>query len=135
MKKLLIVLLVMSAYCSVSATDYDCLVFKQADGTETFLSVPKLKITFSDGNAVAEASDGTTATLPLSSLSSMYFSKMETLSIGTVTDTDGCGRATVYSITGVKVAEGEAINSLCGTLKQGVYIVKTNEKTFKIQVK
>lgn len=135
MKRLLIVLLVVSAYCTVSAAGYDYLVFKQADGTETSLPASKLKITFADGNAVAETPDGASTELPLSSLSSMYFSDRDVTSIQTAVGADDGERATVYSVTGVKVAEGVATSSLSGTLKQGVYIVKTKGKTYKMQVR
>lgn len=134
MKRLLIFLIVASACCIVNAADYNYLIFRQADGTETSLSAQNLKITFSGGNAVATTADGAVTTLSLSSLSSMYFSNSAT-NIGSTVSQSADEKATVYTITGVKVAEGISVGSLNSTLHQGTYIVKTNERTFKVVVK
>jgi len=134
MKRLLIVMFVMSLSCAAMAASYDYLVLRQADGTETALPSIGLKITFTDGNAVAVAADGSTATLPLGGLSVMYLSDTGTTGITSAT-TAAEGHATVYTITGVKVAEDGSLSTLKQRLRPGVYVVKTESGTFKTQVK
>lgn len=135
MRRLSFLLLVMLICCTIHAANYDYLVFKQADGTETALSASKLKITFSNGNAVVTASDGVLTTLLLKDLNAMYFSDNGATGIKTATTNGEVERASVYSLTGVKMAEGVDVNTLEVSLKPGVYLVKTNTRTFKIQIK
>lgn len=116
------------------AASYDYLVLRQADGTETALPSIGLKITFTDGNAVAVAADGSTATLPLGGLSVMYLSDKGTTGITSAT-IEAEGHATVYTIMGVKIADGGSLSTLKQSLKPGVYVVKTESGTFKTQVK
>lgn len=135
MRRLSFLLLVMLMCCTIHAANYDYLVFKQADGTETALSASKMKITFSNGNAVITASDGVLTTLLLKDLNAMYFSDNGATGIKTATTNGEVERASVYSLTGVKMAEGVDVNTLEVSLKPGVYLVKTNTRTFKIQIK
>lgn len=135
MRRLSFLLLVMLICCTIHAANYDYLVFKQADGTETALSASKMKITFSNGNAVITASDGVLTTLLLKDLNAMYFSDNGATGIKTATTNGEVERASVYSLTGVKMAEGVDVNTLEVSLKPGVYLVKTNTRTFKIQIK
>lgn len=135
MRRLSFLLFVMLTCCSIHAANYDYLVFKQADGTETALSASKLKITFSNGNAVVTTSDGATTTLLLNGLNTMYFSDNGTTGVKTITTNGEVERATVYSLTGVKIADSMDVNALDVNLKPGVYLVKTNTRTFKIQIK
>lgn len=135
MKKLLIVMFVMSFSCAAMAASYDYLVLRQADGTETALPAVGLTITFTGGNAVAVASDGGTTTLPLSSLSAMYFGDTNTSIISTAAAVAADGPAVVYNIMGVKVAEGDSFKALKNGLQRGLYIVKTASGTFKTQVR
>lgn len=135
MKRLFIIVFVALLCATADATGYNYLVFRQADGTETGLLSSRLKITFSDGNAVAVTADGTTTTLPLSSLNTMFFAETWSSGIMSATMNGINGNATVYSVTGVRVGSGASVSELRSSLKPGVYIVKTEERTFKIQVR
>lgn len=135
MRRLWILSLIMLACGSIHAANYDYLVFKQADGTETALSASKLKITFSNGNAVITTADGAVTTLLLNDLNAMYFSDNGATGIETITANGEIEQATVYSLTGVKIADNANVNALKDSLRPGVYLVKTNTRTFKIQIK
>lgn len=143
----------MSVGGQVRAANYDYLILKQTDGTETALSSASLKITFSNGNLVATSSEGTT-TLSLSSLSTMQFSETGTTGIAEATTSQTAvsvaGRTVqvqaaegtpvrIVNLSGMVVAEGVTANSgkqaFGGQLATGIYVVKVGEKTTKIQVR
>lgn len=116
------------------ATDYNYLIIKQTDGTETALSAAPLKITFADGNLQAASTNGTT-TLPLSSLSSMYFSTSATDGIVAIQEGSDAQMATVTNMAGTVVARGGSVADATKRLAPGLYIVKTDKNTKKILVK
>lgn len=76
MKRLFFSLLSLLAFVSTIAQDfaYPYMIFKDATGDQTTVSAASLEITFADGQLVATNGDGTTR-LPLTSLSSMFFSE------------------------------------------------------------
>lgn len=116
------------------AADYDYLIIKQNDGTETALSSAPLKITFANGNLVAVSPSGTT-TMPLGSLSSMYFSTTATDGIESVGQSGEAQAATVANMAGVVIARGASVAEATRRLAPGLYIVKTDKDTKKILVK
>lgn len=134
MKKSSFLAFLLSVCANAMAADYDYLIIKQTDGTETALSAAPLKITFADGNLLATSPNGIT-TLPLSSLSSMYFSTTATNGIEALQAIGEAQAATVTSMTGVVVARGESVTDATRRLAPGLYIVKTNKDTKKILVK
>ena len=113
-----------------AADTYDYVVFTLTNGTKQAVSSSNLTITFSDGNLVASNPTKTLATIPLASLSSMEFSTedstgIEETMIDFLTTDDS---VTIYDMNGRQMPDK-------ANLPKGVYILKTNNKTIKIQLK
>jgi len=115
---------------SMRATDYQYLVFTLTDGTTQAVTATNLSISFSDGNLVATGGNETLATLPVASLSAMEFSNDGTTGIeGISTDKLTTDSATViYDLNGRRMPQG-------AQLPKGVYILKSNNKTIKVNIK
>lgn len=151
---------ILTLLCALStgapAADYDYLVFTKTDGTQQAIPASGLTITFSDGQLVA-TSGTTTLAIAQSDLSSMAFSDSSSdTAIGAVESTSdrlslrligrqlyvtapAGTRVTVATLQGMVYyehttasASSEAVGA---SLPQGVYIVKVNERTTKLQVK
>ena len=127
-KLLLLTSAIFFSYMS-QATDYKFLTIEDNTGHATSLSITNLTITFVDGNFVTN--DG--ITLPLSSLSKMYFT--ETSGITTLTS-EMSGEVTAYSTSGALIGHFSNADEATKSLKKGIYIVKDkNGNTYKTAVK
>ena len=118
---------------SVSAEDYNYLTFETSSGTTTSVALSNLKITFANGKLVA-VNSATSTSLTLSELSKMYFSNTSSTgieSVGTSTTTS----VKAYTVTGMFIGEFASVNEATQNLKKDVYVVKADDKTFKIAVK
>ncbi len=133
MKKLFLSLLLMTGM-TASAYDYPYLIFKTSSGTVETVSVESLSLSISDGKLVATNSDGSVS-LTLSDLSKMYFSKTSegTTDIQTVETT--VDKVQVYTLTGMSVGTFESLSQARSSLKNGIYVVKTNGKSYKLNMK
>ena len=112
-----------------SAEDYNYLVFTQSDGTTKSIAAGNVTIAFADGNLTA-TSGSETVTIPLGSLTKMAFSNDGTTGI-VLTTADGkltADDAEVYDLNGRRLPSSV-------TLSRGIYILKSNGKTSKIQVR
>lgn len=129
MKRTLILTLLAALHLGLRAADYKYLVFTLTDHTERAIASENLNITFSDGNLVATNGTTTLATIPLSSLSEMVFSETGISGISLIT-TDGLAtdQMTVYDMNGRQIPAGTA-------LPKGVYILKGQGRTIKMQVR
>lgn len=130
MKQLLIILTLCLTTVTAKADDFKYLILESNDGTTYSMSAMGLTLTFSDGNLVS--SDGTT--VPLSSLTKMYFS--ETSGISTVPSTSSDSRVTVYTISGIQTGTFNDMTSAVSNLSKGLYIIKqTDGNIIKYTVK
>ena len=130
MKQLLIILTLCLTTVTTKADDFKYLILESNDGTTYSMSAMGLTLTFSDGNLVS--SDGTT--VPLSSLTKMYFS--ETSGISTVPSTSSDSRVTVYTISGIQTGTFNDMTSAVSNLSKGLYIIKqTDGSIIKYTVK
>ena len=129
-KTFLLALLFVFSSMMTKAADYQYLVFTLSDGTTQAVTATNLSITFTDGNLVATNGSATLATLPLASLTQMEFSNEGTTGIQDisvnqlVTDSN----TTIYDLNGRQMPQG-------AQLPKGVYILKNNNKTFKVTIK
>ena len=133
MKRIFLFLLTVLATLTAQAYDYPYLVFQTTDGTVTAVAVEALNITSSNGNLVVTNNDGT-KTFPLSTLSKMYFSTDGTTDIDSAQTSDTT-EVEVVAASGVSLGKFASLDEARKALKQGVYVVKLKEKTFKISVK
>ena len=133
MKRVFLFLLTVVVTLTAQAYDYPYLVFQTTDGTVTAVAVESLSITISDGNLVVTNGDGT-KTFSLSTLSKMYFSTDGTTDIDSAQTSDTT-EVEVVAASGVSLGTFASLDEARKALKQGVYVVKLKEKTFKISVK
>ena len=134
MKKLVLILLLMVGTLAAEAYDYPYLTIRTANGTETSVAVSELRLTFSNGQLVATNSTDS-VTLTLSELSAMYFTEtMNSISTGlqSVTEDEA---VEVYTTGGVLVGRFDTMSQARATLKHGIYVIKTNERTIKTVLK
>ena len=128
MKKLLVLTMLAALTLGARAAEYSYLVFTLSDGTTQSVSATDLNITFANGNMTA-TSGGNTVTIALSNLTKMEFSNEGATGISTVncdfTTTDD---TEVYDLNGRRLPSN-------ATLSRGIYIIKSNGKTTKVQVK
>ena len=126
MKKIVLLLMTLvGSVLTVQAEDtYTYLTFETTDGSKTSVDVSSLPVTINLDNSTLTIGNQTFA---LADLSKMYFStQSETTGIETIDNGQWTmdNSAEFYDLQGHKVSKAQ--------MKKGVYIVKTNRKTFKI---
>ncbi len=124
MKKIFLLLTVLIGTLTAKADEYTYLTFETTDGAKVSVAVKDLTLTIS----------GTTLTIDsqsfaLSNLSKMYFSTSDetTTGIEEITAATLEEATDIYDLRGNKVSKDQ--------MQRGVYIVKTNNKTYKMIVK
>lgn len=139
MKSLLLTLLLALGAMGASAQNYEYLVLQQTDGSLTSMGIDGLKITFSGGRMTVD--NGTDkAVVELVRMQRMYFSSVPASIDQTPSAEDEIGatvengrlhvnapagaRVSIYSVDGRRV-NGE-------NLKKGAYVVRINDRSFKV---
>ncbi len=126
MKKALLLLVIMIGALSVHADDYTYpyLTFETTDGSKASVSVSGLSITISGTTLTAGSKSFT-----LTNLSSMHFSTTDesTTGISEIMTSDLNEATEIYDLRGMKVSKDQ--------MRHGVYVVKTKNGTFKVNVK
>lgn len=139
MKYLLLVLMLTLGVATASAQNYDYLILQQADGKVQGIATDGLKLTFENGNLVADNGKDSKS-VPLGNMKRLYFTS-DITAVGSVTADEG--RIDVSVTDGklhVNAPEGSKVNvySLDGRqvpaekLPKGVYVVRVNDKAFKV---
>lgn len=130
MKKAVFLTLFAALVTGAQAADYNYLVFTLTDGSTQAVASANLSITFDNGQLTATSGSSTLATVPLASLAKMEFSNTGTSGISTIsTDQLTIGDATdIYDLNGHQLPKGSQ-------LSRGIYILKGNGRTIKVQVK
>ena len=126
MKKILMLLTMLVGTVTAQAEDYTYLTFETTDGAKASVSV---------ASDVTLTISGTTLTVgtqsfTLSNLSKMYFSTSDettTTGISEVMKANLDEATEIYDLQGHKVSKDQ--------MRRGVYIVKTNSRTYKMVVK
>ena len=124
MKKILFLLTILVGALTAQATDYPYLTFETTDGAKASVIVENLTLTIS-GTTLTAGSQSFT----LSNLLKMYFSTSDETSTGIdeITSASLDETTDIYDLRGNKVSKDQ--------MQRGVYIVKTNNKTYKMIVK
>ena len=134
MKKVFMTTMLLTLMTATWAYDYPYLMVETADGEVKILSVESLVLTFGDGKLTAVNAEGTQA-LVLTDLSKMYFSSPPS-GIGTADTTSEERQAVdIYSVNGVKMGTFESVRQAQQELGNGIYIVKSKNKNYKITIK
>lgn len=150
--RLLTTTLLFAVAMMAAAEGYDYLTIRHQDGTVTRLPAVGLTITFEDGNLKATSGENTT-TLALTTLSTMQFTADDATAIGSsvagatairvvgrqlYVSTPQQATVTVVNIQGMPLGQYQ-VNSgdsqPVASLKPGLYIIKVNNTTQKLQVK
>ena len=130
MKKIFLMTFLTALALNMRAADYPYLTFTLTDGTTQSIQASNLSLSFSDGQLKA-TSGSTTLTITLTDLAKMEFS------------TDGSSTTAIQGIdTSVMLDEATEVYDLNGrrlpsvsNLSRGTYIIKSNGKTTKVQVR
>ena len=130
MRKVLVVFMLSVGWQMAQAEDYGYLTFETNSGTKTAVSVTSLTLTVADGKLIATNADGSLSFV-LSDLSKMYFSASST-DIATIKAVNG--EVEVYSLGGLYQGRFENSTVALSSLRRGVYIVKSEQGTFKVAV-
>jgi len=108
---------------TVQASDYTYLTFETTDGAKASVSVSNLTLSISGTTLTAG-----TQSFTLSNLSKMYFSNTdETTGISEVMKANLDEATEIYNLQGHKVSKDQ--------MRRGVYVIKTKQGTFKLNVK
>ena len=127
MKKIMFFLMTMVGGVTAQADDatYSYLTFETVDGAKTSVAVTSLpmSVTVSGGTLTVGGQ-----TFTLADLSKMYFSNTnETTAIQEVKAADLDDDADIYDLQGRKVTKAQ--------MRRGIYVVKTNGGTYKVNVR
>lgn len=123
MRKLILLLSILTSAFTAKASDYAYLTFETTDGAKVSVPASSLSINVS-GTTLTAGSQ----TFTLSNLSKMYFSTADqTTGISSITTEELDAATEIYDLNGRKVSKGQ--------LQKGVYVVKNKKGNYKIAVK
>ena len=124
MKKILMLLTMLVGTVTAQAEDYTYLTFETTDGAKASVSVASDVTLTISGTTLTVGSQSFT----LTNLSKMYFSNTdETTGIEEITSATLDEATDIYDLQGHKVSKDQ--------MRRGVYIVKTNSRTYKMVVR
>jgi ethanolamine utilization protein EutA (predicted chaperonin) len=124
MKKILLLLTMLVGAMTAQAEDYTYLTFETTDGAKASVSVASDVTLTISGTTLTVGSQSFT----LTNLSKMYFSNTdETTGIEEITSATLDEATDIYDLQGHKVSKDQ--------MRRGVYIVKTNSRTYKMVVR
>jgi ethanolamine utilization protein EutA (predicted chaperonin) len=124
MKKILLLLTMLVGAMTAQAEDYTYLTFETTDGAKASVSVASDVTLTISGTTLTVGSQSFT----LTNLSKMYFSNTdETTGIEEITSATLDEATDIYDLQGHKVTKDQ--------MRRGVYIVKTNSRTYKMVVR
>ncbi len=126
MKKILLLLTILVGTLKAQAGDYTYLTFESTDGAKVSVDVSSLPVTINLDNSTLTIGN---QTFVLADLSKMYFSTSDetTTGIKEITSATLDEATDIYDLQGHKVTKEQ--------MKKGVYIVKTNNRTYKMVVR
>ena len=126
MKEIILLFTMMVGVLTVQADNYTYLTFETTDGTKASVSVAS-DITLSFNGALLTVGS---QTFTLTNISKVYFSTSDetsTTAISTIMKADLDEATEIYDLQGHKVSKDQ--------MRRGVYVIKTKQGTFKLNVK
>lgn len=124
MKKLFLLLTVLVTTLTVQAEGYTYLTFETTEGAKASVSVENLTLTINGTTLTAGSQQFT-----LSNLSKMYFSTSDE----TATGIEEINSASIEEATDIYDLQGHKVSK--EQMRKGVYIMKTNSRTYKMLVR
>lgn len=124
MKKFFLLLTVLVTTLTVQAEGYTYLTFETTDGAKASVSVENLTLTINGTTLTAGSQQ-----FALSNLSKMYFSTSDE----TATGIEEINSASIEEATDIYDLQGHKVSK--EQMRKGVYIVKTNSRTYKMVVR
>ena len=124
MRIIFLLLTVLVATLTVQAEGYTYLTFETTEGAKASVAVENLTLTISGTTLTAGSQQFT-----LSNLSKMYFSTSDE----TATGIEEINSASIEEATDIYDLQGHKVSK--EQMKKGVYIVKTNSRTYKMVVR
>lgn len=134
MTKSLPIALMLGWAMGAQAGDYTHLTFQKTDSTTLALDVTSLTMTFSGGQLLATNTQGTYS-LTLTDLAQMFFSNGPATGVTAVASDAASAPVTVYTLTGATLGTYDRLSAFTRQAPKGVYIVKSNGRTFKTTVR
>ena len=135
MKKIVIIMLIVLAGSTTALSDdytYPYLVIQSADGSTASISVSSLTLTVADGKLVVTNGEGTQQ-LTLSDLLKMYFSTSPTaISMSTASQDQS---VEVFTMAGVRIGQYDTVDKARTSVRSGIYVMKSKNRTFKVVIK
>ena len=124
MKKIILLFMTLVGTLTAQADGYTYLTFETTDGAKASVSVASDVTLTISGTTLTVGSQSFT----LTNLSKMYFSNTdETTGIEEITSATLDEATDIYDLQGHKVSKDQ--------MRRGVYIVKTNSRTYKMVVR
>ncbi len=127
--KLILIGVVLMLPSFASAIDYPWLTFRMADDSEMSVEAENLSINYKDGNLILSSS-AVDKTIPASQIKSMRFTATSAAVDGMFDMQSSAGE--YYNLSGIKVGKFSSTEQARKTLPSGIYIVKSESKTFKV---
>lgn len=123
---------------AAETTNYVSLTIEKTDGTSQSLTAIGLSITYANG-MFAASNETESVTLPLSDICSMYFSNQQVTTAANgistvnadVTTADYSVGDGIYNLGGQRIGDLSAQSSL----RRGVYIIRENGQSKKVNIK
>jgi hypothetical protein len=134
MTKSLPIALMLGWAMGAQAGDYTHLTFQKTDSTTLALDVTSLTMTFSGSQLLATNTQGSYS-LTLADLAQMFFSNGPATGVAAVDADAASAPVTVYTLTGATLGTYDRLSAFTRQAPKGVYIVKSNGRTFKTTVR
>ena len=134
MKKVLILFMLALTTIAVKAGSYEYLVIVDNSSNATSFVSDGLTLTYSGTTLTVTPASGSSSTFDTKSLSKMYFSSTTTGLAAINAEVDG-GSVQVFDMGGRSYGTFNSITDAIGKLSKGVYVMKGNQKTIKMNVK
>lgn len=133
MKKSLFIAALLCCAMGAKADDYTHLTFQKNDSSTLSISVASLTMTF-DGEQLVATNGTATYQLNVSDLARMYFSDGTPTGI-TQLNNNTNHNVEIYTPAGIRLGSYASLEAFAQQADKGLYVVKSNGRTYKTIVK
>ena len=130
-KPLLLLVIALAGLLPAYGSDLPFLKIRTTDGVTTVMPADGLVFTHGDGNLTVSNGE-TTAVFALADLDRMYFSPVASADAVTApADTE----VTAYTLGGIAAGTFSSVDEARSSLAPGIYVIKTDGVTFKMDIR